>query len=88
MARTGIKETCRDTSGFKKGYWPSNNLVKTEKGDRLADPHSNFNRLKDFFCKLLHVHGVNYARQTEIHTAEPLVPKPSVWEDDADIKKN
>jgi hypothetical protein len=26
------------------------------------------------------VHGVNDARQTEIHTAEPLVPEPSAFE--------
>jgi hypothetical protein len=26
------------------------------------------------------VHGLNDVRQTEIHTAEPLVPKPSVFE--------
>jgi hypothetical protein len=25
----------------------------------------------------LNVHGVNGVRQTEIHTAEPLVPEPS-----------
>jgi hypothetical protein len=25
----------------------------------------------------LNVHGVNDVRQTEIHTAEPLVPEPS-----------
>jgi hypothetical protein len=26
------------------------------------------------------VHGVNYVRQTEIHTAEPLVTESSVFE--------
>ena len=29
---------------------------------------------------LLNVHGVNDVRQTEIHTAEPLVPEPSAFE--------
>jgi len=28
----------------------------------------------------LNVHGVNDVRQTEIHTAEPLVPEPSAFE--------
>jgi len=26
------------------------------------------------------VRGINYVRQTEMHTAEPLVPKPSAFE--------
>jgi len=32
------------------------------------------------FSQLLDVHGVNDVRQTEIHTAEPLVPEPSAFE--------
>jgi len=28
----------------------------------------------------LNVHGVNDVRQTEVHTAEPLVPEPSASE--------
>jgi hypothetical protein len=28
----------------------------------------------------LNVHVVNYVRQTEIHTAEPLVPEPSAFD--------
>jgi len=36
---------------------------------------------------LLYVHGVNDVGQTEIHTGESLVPKPSAVEVDADIKK-
>jgi len=30
--------------------------------------------------QLLNVHGVNYVRQTEIHTAEPLMPEPSAFD--------
>jgi hypothetical protein len=30
--------------------------------------------------QLLNVHEVNDVRQTEIHTAEPLVPEPSALE--------
>jgi len=33
------------------------------------------------------VHGVNDVRQAEIHTAEPLVPEPSAFEDEMVIKK-
>jgi len=36
---------------------------------------------------MLNVHGVNYVRQTEIHTAEPLVPKPSASEVELAIEK-
>jgi hypothetical protein len=32
------------------------------------------------FSQLLNVHGFNYVRQTEIHTAEPLVPELSNFE--------
>jgi kynurenine formamidase len=28
----------------------------------------------------LNIHGVNEVRQTEVHTAEPLVPEPSAFE--------
>jgi hypothetical protein len=31
-------------------------------------------------CQLLNVHGDNDVKQTEIHTAEPLVPEPSAFE--------
>jgi hypothetical protein len=35
----------------------------------------------------LNVHGVNDVRQTEIHTAEPLVPEPSATEIELVIEK-
>jgi len=37
-------------------------------------------RWRIYFSQLLNVHGVNDVRQTEIHTAEPLVPEPSAFE--------
>jgi len=39
------------------------------------------------FSQLLNVRGVNDIRQTEIHTAEPLVPEPSVSEVELDTEK-
>jgi hypothetical protein len=42
---------------------------------------------KNYFCELLNVHGVNDVRQTEIHTAEPLVPEPSSSEVEIAIEK-
>jgi len=37
--------------------------------------------------QLLNVHGVNDVRQTEMHTAEPLVPEPSASEVELAIQK-
>jgi hypothetical protein len=45
------------------------------------------NRWKNYFCQLLNVHGVNDVRQTEIYTAEPLVPDPSSSEVETAIEK-
>ena len=39
------------------------------------------------FSQLLNVHGVNDIRQIEIHTAEPLVPEPSVSEVELNTEK-
>ena len=35
----------------------------------------------------MNIHGVNDVRQTEIHTAEPLVPEPSTFEVELAIEK-
>jgi hypothetical protein len=53
------------------------NLVKVENDNVLSDTHNILNRWKHFFSQLLNVNGINDERQTEIHTAEPLVPEPS-----------
>jgi hypothetical protein len=45
------------------------------------------NRWKNYFCQLLTVHGVDDVRQTEIHTAGPLVPEPSSFEVEIAIEK-
>jgi len=65
---------------FKKGYQPRTSIVKDEKGDFVADSHSILARGRKHFSQLLNIHGVNDVRQIELHTAEPLVPEPSVFE--------
>jgi hypothetical protein len=45
------------------------------------------NRWENYFFQLLNVHGVNDVRQTEIHTAEPLVPETSSSEVEIAIEK-
>jgi len=43
--------------------------------------------VEELFPQILNVHGVNDVRQTEIHTAEPLVPGPSASDVELAIKK-
>jgi hypothetical protein len=56
------------------------NIAKNEKGDLVPDPHTILARWRNHFSQLLDVHGVSDVRQTEIHTAEPLVPESRVFE--------
>jgi len=44
-------------------------------------------RWRNLFSQLLNVHGVNDVRQTEIQTAEQLVPQPSAFEVELAIEK-
>jgi len=53
----------------------------------VADPHRIVAKRRNYFSKLLNVHGVNDVRYTEIHTAEPLVPEPSAFEVELVIEK-
>ena len=69
----------RNINDFKKGYDPRSNTVKDEKGDLVADSRSTLAGCRISFSQLLNVHGVNDVRQTEIHTAETLVPEPSAF---------
>jgi len=77
----------RGINDFKKGYQPRTNIVKHEKGHFVADSHSIMARWRKHFSQLLNVHGVNDVRHTEIHTAEPLVPKLSAFEVELPIEK-
>jgi hypothetical protein len=43
----------------------------------FPNSHSMLNRWKNYCCQLLIVSGINSVRETEVHTAEPLVPEPS-----------
>jgi hypothetical protein len=49
-------------------------------GDLVMNSHSILARWSNYFSQLLNVHGVSVVRQTEIHTAEPLVAEPSAFE--------
>ena len=53
----------------------------------VTGSYSILARLRDYFSQLLNVHVVHDVRQTETHTAEPLVPEPSTFEVDLAIEK-
>jgi hypothetical protein len=61
--------------------------VKDEQGDLIVDSHGIFARWRNYFSQILNVRRVNDVRQAEIHTAELLVPEPSVSEIGLAIKK-
>jgi len=82
-----IRGLYKGISDFKKGCQPRTNIVKDEKGDLVLDSHSILARWRNHFSQLLNVHGVNDVRQTEIHTAEPLVPEPGTFDLEMAIKK-
>jgi hypothetical protein len=75
-----IRDLYSGINDFKKRYQPRTIIVKDEKGDLFADSHNIMVRWRNYFSKILTAHGVSDVRQAEIHTAEPLVPEPSVLE--------
>ena len=78
----------RGINGFKKVYQPRTNIVQDKKGDLVAESHSILARRWEYnFSQLLNIHGFNDVRQTEIHTAKPLVPEPSDFEFELAIEK-
>jgi hypothetical protein len=75
-----ILQTCTLTQNeFKKGYNPTTNVVWDDKGDLIAGSHSILATWRNHFSQLLNIHEVNDVRQTELHTAEPLVPERMRW---------
>jgi len=53
----------------------------------VADSHSTLARWRNYFPQLFNVLGVNDVRQTEMDTAELLVPEPSASEVESAIEK-
>jgi hypothetical protein len=66
-------ERRRDINDLKQGYRPINNTVKDKNGDLVTDCHSILAKWTNHFSQLFAVQGVSDVRQTEIHTAEPIV---------------
>jgi len=74
-----IRDLYRGINDFKKGYQPRTNIVKDEKGDLVSDSHIILARWRNHFSQLLNAHSVNDGRQTEMDTAEPLLPLSLSW---------
>jgi uncharacterized membrane protein (UPF0127 family) len=60
-----------------KGFKLRTNIVKDD-GDLVTDCHSILAMWMNHLSQLFNVHWVSNVRQTDIHTAEPLNPEPSV----------
>jgi hypothetical protein len=73
-----VRDLYQGINDFKKGYHPRTNIVKDAQGHMVVDSHSILARWRNYFPQVLNVHGVNDVRQAEKHTAELLVPEPSV----------
>jgi hypothetical protein len=88
---TGVQKilgTCIGTSmNLRRICQPRTNIVKDEKGDVVVDSRRILVGWKDYFSQLLHVHGFNDIRNTEIHTVELLVPEPSAFENELAIER-
>ena len=54
---------------------------------RLQTPAVFWLCWRNYFSQLFNVHGVSHVRQTEKHTAEPIVPEPSDFEVEMAIEK-
>jgi len=54
--------------------------VKDKVGDFVNNSHRSLAKWRNHFSQLLNAHGANKFWQTEMHTAEPLVPEQNVFE--------
>ena len=59
--------------------------MKYEK-DELCRYPRYFEEVENYLCQLLTAHRVNNVRCAEVHTADPLVSRPSAFEFEAAIR--
>jgi hypothetical protein len=72
---------------LKRGYLSGSNLVKDENDDLLADSSNIVNRWKSYLSQLLNVQYASDVRQIEVHSADPLVHRPSHFQVEISIAK-
>jgi len=56
------------------------NMVKDANCGLVTYSDSNLSRWWIYFCQLFNAHDISAVWQTEIHTAEPIVPEPGVFD--------
>jgi hypothetical protein len=71
-----IRDVYRGINDFWKSYQTRIDIIKDGNGNLLADPYGVLNRWKNSFNQVLNVHGIHDVKQTDKHTAEPLVSEP------------
>jgi hypothetical protein len=82
-----IIDLYRGINEFKMDYQHRSSSAKDERSNLLAGPHNILNRWKNYFCRLLDVHGPGGIWQAEMYTDEPFVPEPSASEAEVPIGK-
>jgi hypothetical protein len=68
-------------------YQPRIDVIKDESGVLVTDCNSSLSRWREHLSRALNVHGVTHVIQTEIQTAEQLVPEPSAFDVELAIGK-
>jgi hypothetical protein len=82
-----IRDLHRGTKHSKKAHQPRTNIAKDESCYLVTGIHSFSARWRNHFSQISNVRGFSKVRQTEIHTAEPLVPEPSAFDFEMAIEK-
>ena len=81
------RDLSKGNTDFKRDYQSRPNVKKDQNGDLVTDSCSILGRWRSPFSQLLNARVVNDVRQTEMHTAIPLVPDPSAFEIEMAIEK-
>ena len=77
----------QEYQNFNKSYHSRINIVKYVKGEMVADCHSILDRWRKHFYQLFNTHLFIDVRQTDLKTAELLVPEPRACEFELAIVK-
>ena len=73
-----IREIYKGINEFKKGYQPRTYVIKKNDGSILADTTSILSIWEQFFSNLLNVNQSTSHGGSEVYTAEPDIPEPSL----------
>jgi hypothetical protein len=55
-------------------------MEKNKNDDPFADSDNFLKWWKNYFCQIWNVHWINNDKQTKIHTYEPLVHTPNIFD--------